>query len=54
MEILDLAFMRQALLAALLVGLAAPLVGGITVSFAMELCVYPVLFYLWKRRSVPR
>ncbi|MFO1009270.1 MAG: efflux RND transporter permease subunit [Planctomycetota bacterium] len=34
--------------------LAAPLVGGITVSFAMELCVYPVLFYLWKRRSVPR
>ncbi|MBK7874833.1 MAG: efflux RND transporter permease subunit [Planctomycetes bacterium] len=34
--------------------LAAPLVGGITVSFAMELCVYPVLFYLWKRRELRR
>jgi len=29
--------------------LVAPLVGGISVSFAMELLVYPVVFYLWKR-----
>ena len=32
--------------------LVAPLVGGITVSFGMELLVYPVIFYLWKRRQV--
>ena len=31
--------------------LVAPLVGGISVSFAMELLVYPVIFYLWKRRE---
>ena len=29
--------------------LAAPLIGGITVSFVMELLVYPVIFYLYKR-----
>jgi Cu(I)/Ag(I) efflux system membrane protein CusA/SilA len=34
--------------------LAAPLIGGIAVSFLMELLVYPVLFYLWKRRGLPR
>lgn len=32
--------------------LCAPLIGGITVSFAMELLVYPVVFYLAKRREV--
>jgi Cu(I)/Ag(I) efflux system membrane protein CusA/SilA len=32
--------------------LVAPLVGGISVSFAMELLVYPVIFYLWKRRAI--
>ncbi len=32
--------------------LVAPLVGGISVSFAMELLVYPVIFYLWKRREI--
>ncbi len=34
--------------------LAAPLIGGITVSFVMELLVYPVVFYLaksWEHRS---
>jgi len=34
--------------------LAAPLVGGITVSFLMELLVYPVIFYLaklWRLRK---
>jgi Cu(I)/Ag(I) efflux system membrane protein CusA/SilA len=29
--------------------LVAPLIGGITVSFLMELLVYPVVFLLWKR-----
>ncbi|MCY2960851.1 MAG: efflux RND transporter permease subunit [Planctomycetota bacterium] len=33
--------------------LVAPLVGGIAVSFLMELLVYPVLYYLAKRRSLP-
>lgn len=31
--------------------LVAPLIGGITVSFLMELLVYPVIFYLWKKRG---
>jgi Cu(I)/Ag(I) efflux system membrane protein CusA/SilA len=30
--------------------LVAPLIGGITVSFAMELLVYPVIFFIAKRR----
>jgi Cu(I)/Ag(I) efflux system membrane protein CusA/SilA len=34
--------------------LVAPLIGGITVSFAMELLVYPVIFWLVKRRGLPR
>ena len=29
--------------------LVAPLIGGITISFLMELLVYPVIFYLYKR-----
>jgi Cu(I)/Ag(I) efflux system membrane protein CusA/SilA len=29
--------------------LVAPLIGGITISFLMELLVYPVVFYLAKR-----
>jgi Cu(I)/Ag(I) efflux system membrane protein CusA/SilA len=34
--------------------LVAPLIGGITVSFAMELLVYPVIFYVAKRRVLRR
>ena len=34
--------------------LVAPLIGGISVSFAMELLVYPVIFYLAKRRALRR
>jgi Cu(I)/Ag(I) efflux system membrane protein CusA/SilA len=34
--------------------LVAPLVGGITVSFAMELLVYPVIFYLVKHWQLRR
>ena len=33
--------------------LVAPLIGGISVSFAMELLVYPVVFYLVKGRKLP-
>jgi len=32
--------------------LVAPLIGGIAVSFLMELLVYPVIFYLWQRRRL--
>jgi Cu(I)/Ag(I) efflux system membrane protein CusA/SilA len=32
--------------------LAAPLIGGLAFSFALELLVYPVIFRLWKGRSV--
>ncbi len=31
--------------------IAAPMVGGIFTSFALELLVYPVLFYLWKKKE---
>ncbi|MGH7337618.1 MAG: efflux RND transporter permease subunit, partial [Myxococcota bacterium] len=33
--------------------IAAPMVGGLASSFALELLVYPALFALWKRRSLP-
>jgi copper/silver efflux system protein len=32
--------------------IAAPMVGGIFTSFALELMVYPVLYEIWKRNSV--
>jgi Cu(I)/Ag(I) efflux system membrane protein CusA/SilA len=32
--------------------IAAPMVGGLITSFALELLVYPAIYYLWKRRSV--
>lgn len=32
--------------------LAAPLIGGLAISFLMELVVYPVIFFLAKRREV--
>jgi Cu(I)/Ag(I) efflux system membrane protein CusA/SilA len=31
---------------------AAPMVGGLVTSFALELVVYPALYLLWKRRSL--
>jgi Cu(I)/Ag(I) efflux system membrane protein CusA/SilA len=34
--------------------LVAPLIGGITISFLMELLVYPVIFYLYKRFELRR
>ncbi len=32
---------------------AAPMVGGLFTSFLMELLVYPAVYLLWKRRSLP-
>jgi Cu(I)/Ag(I) efflux system membrane protein CusA/SilA len=32
--------------------IAAPMVGGLASSFALELLVYPALFAIWKRREV--
>ena len=31
--------------------IAAPMIGGLISSFALELLVYPVIFYLWKGRQ---
>jgi Cu(I)/Ag(I) efflux system membrane protein CusA/SilA len=33
--------------------IAAPMVGGLVTSFALELLVYPAVFYLWKGRTLP-
>ncbi|MDH5654426.1 MAG: CusA/CzcA family heavy metal efflux RND transporter [Spirochaetia bacterium] len=32
--------------------IAAPMVGGLVTSFLLELLIYPVLFFLWKRREL--
>ena len=32
--------------------IAAPMVGGITLSVIMELLVYPVIFYTWRKRQM--
>ena len=34
--------------------IAAPMVGGLVTSFALELLVYPALFALWKVRALPQ
>ena len=31
--------------------IAAPMIGGLASSFALELLVYPVVFYLWKMKE---
>ncbi|QYM78240.1 efflux RND transporter permease subunit [Horticoccus luteus] len=33
--------------------IAAPMVGGVITSTAMELLVYPAIFFLWRRRGLP-
>jgi Cu(I)/Ag(I) efflux system membrane protein CusA/SilA len=33
--------------------IAAPMVGGLATSFLLELLVYPVIYLLWKQRSIP-
>lgn len=32
--------------------IAAPMIGGLFTSFLLELLIYPVIFYLWKERSL--
>ena len=32
--------------------IAAPMVGGLVTSFAMELLVYPAIYFLWRRRQL--
>jgi Cu(I)/Ag(I) efflux system membrane protein CusA/SilA len=32
--------------------IAAPMIGGLVTSFALELLVYPAVYYLWKRKEV--
>ncbi len=32
--------------------IAAPMVGGLATSFILELLVYPVIYYLWKKRTL--
>ena len=34
--------------------IAAPMVGGLVTSFALELTIYPAIFALWKRRELAR
>ena len=34
--------------------IAAPMIGGLSTSFALELLVYPALFAIWKGRALPR
>jgi Cu(I)/Ag(I) efflux system membrane protein CusA/SilA len=33
--------------------IAAPMVGGLVTSFALELLVYPAIYFLWRRRGLP-
>ncbi len=33
--------------------IAAPMVGGLVTSFALELLVYPAVYLLWRRRDLP-
>jgi Cu(I)/Ag(I) efflux system membrane protein CusA/SilA len=32
--------------------IAAPMIGGLITSFLLELLVYPVIFHLWKQRTL--
>ncbi len=32
--------------------IAAPMIGGLVSSFALELLIYPVIFYIWKSREL--
>jgi copper/silver efflux system protein len=34
--------------------IAAPMVGGLVTSFALELLVYPAVYILWKQRELPQ
>jgi Cu(I)/Ag(I) efflux system membrane protein CusA/SilA len=34
--------------------IATPMVGGVITSGIMELLIYPIIFYLWKGRTLPK
>jgi copper/silver efflux system protein len=34
--------------------IAAPMVGGVVTSFILELLLYPVIFFLWRKRTLTR
>jgi Cu(I)/Ag(I) efflux system membrane protein CusA/SilA len=34
--------------------IAAPMIGGVITSAVLELLIYPVIFVLWKKRSLVR
>ncbi len=34
--------------------IATPMVGGVITSGIMELLIYPIIFYMWKARSLPK
>jgi Cu(I)/Ag(I) efflux system membrane protein CusA/SilA len=34
--------------------IATPMVGGLVTSGIMELAIYPIIFYLWRSRSLPQ
>ncbi|HEY6036609.1 MAG TPA: hypothetical protein VIV58_20170, partial [Kofleriaceae bacterium] len=34
--------------------IATPMVGGVVTSFVLELLIYPVIYAVWKGRSLPR
>lgn len=34
--------------------IAAPMIGGVVTSVLMELAVYPVIYYFWKSRGMPK
>ncbi|MBS1153546.1 MAG: Heavy metal efflux pump CzcA, partial [Myxococcaceae bacterium] len=34
--------------------IAAPMVGGLVTSFAMELLVYPAIYFLWRKKELPQ
>ena len=33
---------------------AAPMAGGVVTSGIMELAIYPVIFFLWRSRALPK
>ncbi len=34
--------------------IAAPMIGGLGTSFLLELLIYPVIYFLWKKKSLPK
>jgi Cu(I)/Ag(I) efflux system membrane protein CusA/SilA len=32
--------------------IAAPMIGGLLSSFLLELLIYPVIFYIWKEKTM--